>query len=324
MRRNPEIDFGVVSNGEVAIIDLLKNLDHPESVKNLVFRKNGRIHFTGIEAVEELDSLPSPSRDGFDILKYKESHYSMGIESKRGCGFRCTYCLYPHLQGCGVLLRSPKKVVDEIEDLVDKWDIRHFFFADPIFNFPFDHGRKICQEIIKRNLKIKWRAWFRPDFINAKFMVEAVKSGCDIFDFSPDGASNEAMEILGKNMQVKDIEKAINLVHETEDAKVGFNFMYDLPRANMQQIIGLTRIFSHIMQKCGDKLQYLGVTRVRIYPHTPIYKIALSEGKINANTDLIQPVYYRSRSSEIQNLYVSFINWLTSIHIRKASGAQSS
>jgi putative variant cofactor biosynthesis B12-binding/radical SAM domain protein 1 len=321
MRRNPEIDFGVVSNGEIAIVDLLKNLDHPERVKNLVFRNDGKIHFTGIEASPELDSLPFPSREGFDILKYKQFPYSMGVESKRGCGFKCAYCLYPHLQGCRILLRSPKKVVDEIEELVDEWDIRHFFFVDPIFNFPLDHGRKICQEIILRNLDIKWRAWFRPDFMNAEFMVEALRSGCDIFDFSPDGACDEALEVLGKNMTVRDIEKTINLIHEMEGAKVGFGFMYDLPRANMQQLLGLTHLFPRIMQTCRDKLQYMGLTRIRIYPHTPIYKIALSEGKINTSTDLIQPVYYRSSFSKIQHLYVSLINWLAWIHTHKTAAS---
>jgi putative variant cofactor biosynthesis B12-binding/radical SAM domain protein 1 len=319
MRRNPEIDFGVVSNGEIAIVDLLKNLDHPEKVKNLVFRNDGKIHFTGIEASPELDSLPFPSREGFDIFKYKQFPYSMGVESKRGCGFKCAYCLYPHLQGRRILLRSPKRVVDEIEELVDEWDIRHFFFVDPIFNFPLDHGRKICQEIIERNIEIKWRAWFRPNFMNAEFMVEALKAGCDIFDFSPDGASNEAMEVLGKNMDVRDIEKTISLIHEMEDTKVGFNFMYDLPGANMQQLLGLTRLFPKIMRTCGDKLQYLSLTRIRIYPHTPIYDIALSEGKIDENTDLINPVYYQSNLSKIQHLYASLIGWLAWIHTRKTS-----
>jgi len=315
MRRNPEIDFGVVSHGEVAIVDLLRNLDHPERVKNLVFRNTGKIRFTGIGEPPDLDSLPPPSREGFDISKYRRFPYSMGVESKRGCAFKCVYCLYPHIQGSHLLLRSPKKMVDEIEELVYEHGIRHFFFVDPIFNFPLDHGLKICKEIIKRNLDIRWRAWFRTDYMNARFMVEALKSGCDIFDFSPDGACDEALKVLGKNMEVRDIEKTVDLIHEMEGAKVGFNFMYDLPGANVQQLLGLTRLFMRIMRTCGDKLQYLGLTRIRIYPHTSIYNIALNEGKIYENTDLIFPVYYQSNSSRIQTYYVSFIDKLVYTHI---------
>jgi len=317
MRRNPEIDFGVVGNGEVAIVNLLKNLDHPERVKNLVFRSGGEIRFTGIEVLTDLDSLPKPSLEGFDISKHRQFPYSMGIESKRGCVFNCVYCVYPHLQGRNVRLKSPRKVVDEIEELVNDWGITHFFLVDPIFNFPFNHGKEICQEIIKRKLEIKWRAWFRPDFVNTKFIGETLKAGCDIFDFSPDGACDEALKVLGKNMKVSDIEKAIRLIRETGDAKVGFNFMYDLPQANMQQLLSLTRLIPKILRACQGKVRYLSLTKIRIYPRTLIHKVALSEGKIDENTDLISPVYYHSNSSKIQHFYASFLDKLTQIQTRK-------
>ena len=317
MKRNPEIDFGVVSNGEIAIVDLLKNLDHPERVKNLVFRNGKKIFFTGVNIIKDLDSLPKPFWEGFDVPRYREFPYSIGIESKRGCPFKCIYCVYRNIQGNRVILKSPKRVVDEIEYLMNNWDIKHFFFTDPIFNFPFDHGRKICQEIIRRKIEIKWRAWFRPDFLNAKFVWEALKSGCDIFDFSPDGACDEALRVLGKNMKVDDIEKAVRLISKFEGAKVGFNFMYDLPRANVQQMLGLTRLFRNILHTLQDKVLYLSSTRIRIYPRTPIYKIALSEGKIDENTDLLYPVYYHSNSSVIQHLYVSLIGWLAFNQTRK-------
>ena len=310
MKRNPEITFGIVSNGELAIVDLLKNLQHPERVKNLFFRDNGQLHFTGLGPSPQLDSLPAPFLEAFDMSKYKQFPYSMGIESKRGCAFNCVYCLYSCLQGSHVLLKSPKKAVDEIERLRDDYGIEHFFFVDPIFNFPREHGRKICQEIMRRNLDIKWRAWFRSDYMNERFMVDALNAGCDIFDFSPDGACNEALAVLGKNMDISDVNRTIDTIGKIENVKVGYNFMYDLPRANLQQMVGLTRVTSKIVRTCGNKLQYLALTRIRIYPHTSIYNTALMEGKITKQTDLIPPVYYTSNSSKIQRCYASILDKL--------------
>jgi len=43
MKRNPEIDIGVVSEGELAFYELLENLDHLERVRNLVIRRNGKL-----------------------------------------------------------------------------------------------------------------------------------------------------------------------------------------------------------------------------------------------------------------------------------------
>ena len=320
MRRNPEIDFGVVSNGEFAIVDLLKNFDHPEKVKNLVFRRDGEIHFTGTGVPADLDSLPSPLWEAFDMATYSRFPFSVGIEAKRGCAFNCVHCLYSCLQGKRVLVRSPKIVVDEIEKLVNDYGISSFFFVDPIFNFPFNHGRKICQEITKRKLNVKWRAWFRSDTMNYSFMVDAVKAGCDIFDFSPDGASNEALKVLGKNLSISDVERSISLVGKIEGARVGYNFMYDLPSANLRHLLGLGRLVPKILRTCGRKLQYLCLTRIRIYPHTPIYEIALKDGQITEQTDLLSPVYYTSKSSKIQHYYASLLGQLIWNQTRKTLG----
>ena len=298
MGRNPEIDFGMVSEGERAIVNLLKNFDHPERVKNLVVRKSDEVVFTGKGDFVDFDSLPPPSREGFDLSKYAENPYSMGVQSSRGCGFGCIYCLHRFLMGSRYRLRAPKKVVDEIEMLVVRHGISGFYFVDPVFNVPPDHARAICEEIRRRKLDIEWEACFRPDFLNANLMMEAVEAGCQLFDFSPDGASNEAMQVLGKNLEVGDVEKTVNWASEIENAKVAYEFVYDLPYGNMEHVVGLTRLFPKIMCNCRNKLQYLTLSKMRIYPYTPLYDIALKQGKINAHTDLLYPVHYESCSSK--------------------------
>jgi len=307
MERNPEIDFGIVSEGEYSFVELLKNLDHPERVKNLVLRKDGRVVFTGRGRLVDFNLLPLPSREIFDLEEYRENPYSMGVQSKRGCKFGCVYCLHRFLMGSTYRLRSPEKVVGEIEVLVDKYDVNSFYFVDPVFNVPFDHGRGICREIIRRKLDVKWEACFRPDFVNARFMKEAIEAGCQLFDFSPDGASNGAMYMLGKSLDVRYVEKTIKWASQIEEAKVAYEFVYDLPGRNREHLLGLTRLFPKIMYSCRSKLRYLTLTKMRVYPHTPLYEIALRQGKISAQTDLLFPVHYESRSSRNPNNVLPYI-----------------
>lgn len=170
-------------------------------------------------------------------------------------------------------------------------------FVDPVFNVPFGHARDICQKITRRKLEIVWEACFRPDFLNTRFMTEAIEAGCRLSDFSPDGASDEAMRILGKDLEVGDVRKTIGLASKIDGARVAFEFIYDLPKGNRRQLLGLIRLFPEIMFKCGGRLQYLTLSKMRIYPHTPLYRIALREGKIDEDTDLIYPVHYESVSS---------------------------
>lgn len=297
MVKNPEIDFGIISEGEYAFPKLLENLDRPERVKNLVFRKADKIVFTERGGFVDFANMPPPSREKFNIKMYSEKQAFMGIQSKRGCSFNCVYCLHRSYMGTTYRLRSPKKVVDEIEELVNEHEIHSFYFVDPVFNFPLDHAREICSEIIKRRLKIKWEAAFRPDFINARFMEKAVKAGCQLFDFSPDGASNEAMHILGKNFKVEHVDKTISLASKIENVHVAYEFVYDLPGNNATHVMGLLRLLPKIMLLCNVKLRYLTLTKMRIFPNTPLYRIAIKEGVINENTDLLFPTHYESQSS---------------------------
>jgi anaerobic magnesium-protoporphyrin IX monomethyl ester cyclase len=292
MERNPEIDFGIVSEGERAFTNLIKNLDHPEKVKNLALRKEGKVYVSDKEEFIDFGSMPSPSREGFDLSKYKKYPYSMGIESKRGCSFACVYCFERFLCGNRYRLRPPQKIVDEMEKLLYEHGISEFFFVDPVFNAPPEHARAICREIKKRKLNIKWKAEFRPDYLNSEFMKEAAESGCQLFDFSPDGASDYAMQVLGKNLRVKDVEKTAEWASKIENAKVAYNFVYDLPAGNTGQSYGLARLYTKIMSSCRCKLEFLSLTKMRIYPQTNLYRVALREGKISADSSMIPPVYY--------------------------------
>jgi putative variant cofactor biosynthesis B12-binding/radical SAM domain protein 1 len=299
MERNPEIDFGVQSEGEYAFFELLRNLDHPERVNGILLRKNGKVVFTEEGEPVDFDLLPPPCRDVFDLDKYRSSPSSIGVQSKRGCRFGCIYCLHSFFMGSDYRLRRPIKVIDEIEDLVTKYGINSFYFVDSVFNAPLDHAREICREIIRRKLDVSWEACFRPDFVNAKFMEEATAAGCRLFDFSPDGASNDAMQVLGKNLKVEHIERTIDLVRRMGDAQVAYEFMYDLPCCNTEQVLGLARLLPKIMLGCREKLRSLSLTRMRVYPHTRVYEIALEQGKIRPETDLLYPVYYESGASKL-------------------------
>jgi hypothetical protein len=163
---------------------------------------------------------------------------------------------------------------------------------------------------MRRKLNIKWKAEFRPDFLNATFMKEAVESGCELFDFSPDGASDYAMQVLGKNLRVTDVEKTVEWASKIENAKVAYNFVYDLPSGNMGQSYGLARLFTKMMSNCRCKLEFLSLTKMRIYPQTRLYQVALRERKISADRSLIPPVYYeRSPMKNFEDVFARLLRF---------------
>lgn len=296
MNKNPAVDVGIVSEGECSFAELLENLDHPERVKSLFVRKEGKLLFTGKRDWASFDNLPFPSRDLFDLEKYKKYPYSVGVQPKRGCVFGCVFCSIRLIWGCSLRLRPPEKVVDEIEMLANDFGVQSFSFAESVFNFPLSYSRKLCKEIDKRKLGIKWTAAFNPAFINRPFVEEAVKAGCDLFSFSPDGASNNSMRLLGKDFNVDSVEKTIALAKKIDGFNVGYSFLYDLPDYNGEHVLGLLRLVSKMTASLGSKLRFLSFSKMRIFPHTLLYETALNHGKIGKDTDLLFPIYYASDS----------------------------
>ena len=293
MQHIPEIDYGVVLEGEHAFAQLLKNLEHPERVNNVVFRKNGQIHFTEL-GVFDFKSANLPARDLFDFPKYQSRKYSMNVLSKRGCEFKCIFCPNAFLSGYSYRLRSPKNVVDEIEQIKNNYGIENLRFADATFNCPFNVSSKLCQELKERKVGINWTADFHPAYINERYMRNAVESGCTWFNFSPDGASDRALTMLKKDLTVNDIKKTITIAKKVDGAKVAYGFLHDLPFYNSEHVSGLSRLVLKMVRELPDKLFGVYITRMRVYPHSELYDIALKEGKITKNTNILYPIYYSS------------------------------
>jgi radical SAM superfamily enzyme YgiQ (UPF0313 family) len=295
MERNQEIDFGVIGEGEHAFANLLKNLSHPERIGNVAFRKNGKILLTD-RTWEDFETLPDPSREFFNLNSYKKKRYSISVQSKRGCGFNCIFCPTDFLFGCKYRLKSPKRVVDEIEELTNSYGVDNYFFVDSTFNHPVEHAREVCQELIKRKLEVNWTAEFATAFMNERFAKEAIQTGCRFFYFSPDGASDRALKMLGKDMNMAHVEKTISLAKRLEGMNVGYSFMFDLPRYNSEQVAGLGRLIPRMIAELREKLYCLSLTKLRIYPRSGLYDIAAREGQVNSSTDLLYPTYYSAAS----------------------------
>lgn len=294
MAQVQEIDYGVFLEGEESFPRLLENLHNPEHVDGIYFRRNGQILFTGKGKPVDLERLHAPPREfpELHLESYTKVPHSIGIQTKRGCAFECAYCTYPYIQGKSLRLRSPKNVVDEIENLVNLYNVETFFFVDTVFNFPIDHARRICEELIKRKLHIKWRAWFREDFVNKKFITEARNSGCNVFEFSPDGGSEKALRILQKGIRIENIIRAYEAVNAVEGVKFRCNFMCNIPAETLTTVTDFYKFLFRITTKYIKKLEGIDITNIRIYNNTRIYQIALREGVINEKTNLLAPVFY--------------------------------
>ncbi len=229
MQRYPELDFGVMLEGEESLPALLRNLEHAESVPGIWHRRNGETRLSAPPQLPDFNALPAPRWDCLDLQPYKGQLDTIGVQAKRGCGLKCAYCTYYFLNGAHYRLRDPEKIAEEILELTGRFQLDHFIFVDSVFNVPQTHAREICEALIRRKLKVPWTAWYNERFFDQDFLRLAREAGCRHFSFSPDAFSDRALERLHKNLRVKDIRKVHELAKREVGATFGFNFFVNPP-----------------------------------------------------------------------------------------------
>jgi putative variant cofactor biosynthesis B12-binding/radical SAM domain protein 1 len=298
MERFQELDAGVFLEGETTVREILSHRDQLDKVKGIFLRSSGAVIFTGKNPFVDPDGLPIPDR-GYHLpayakkcCEYVERLYAVGVQTKRGCSYHCAHCVYPFLEGNALRLRSPHKVVDEIEYLTTQ-NIDKLFIADSVFNQPYNHALSICEEIIRRKLDVAWSAYFRDDLLDERLMKRAEEAGCTLFELSPDGLTDRAMKVLKKGLSIEQVLKTARLLAESERASVVYNFLRNLPDEDLQEKVRGRETIKRIVEICGEKMDgyYPNLSRIRVYPHTAIYELALQKKIISESTDLLYPVF---------------------------------
>ncbi|MDD1766338.1 MAG: B12-binding domain-containing radical SAM protein, partial [Candidatus Methanomethyliaceae archaeon] len=168
----PDLDVGVIGEGEATALDLIKSVEGRKplsEVDGIVYRKDGNIFRNKPRRlIENLDELPFPARHLLPLKKYTvlgERTLLGNIMTSRGCPYQCIFCSSSKFYGRRFRARSPNNVVDEMEELVTKYGIQSIEIVDDTFTVDKNRAARIADEIIQRGLRIYWTCGSRADLI---------------------------------------------------------------------------------------------------------------------------------------------------------------
>ena len=295
MREIPEFDYGLVGEGDQTFRLLLDHLDAPATVPGVI-TANQDVSTVAFGRETDLDRMPLPCYHLFppeNYLKLNRYVAFMGIETKRGCPYHCSYCLYPLLQGGTVRLRDPRLVVNEIEYLIKHHGVGSFHFTDAVLNFPPSHLESICQEILRRGLKVQWTGFFREDHLTARGLDLYAKAGLSTIYFSGDGASESALKLLNKGFDLARIKKAAKISAASGLITV-YHFLVNLPeesRETAEESRNIVDFLLDIHKQSRNPAAFV-FNNLRLYPGAPLTRRIMEQGLIDPQTDLLYPVYF--------------------------------
>ena len=232
--KNTKVDICVRGEGEYTFKDLLdsklKRLNH---IGGISYRDSeGKIiHNPEREYVSNLDDIPFPSYEIFDIEAYlshlrvwgRPDIVAMNVVCGRGCPYGCHFCSKTFQYS---RLRSIENIVEEIELLKESYKIEGIFFLDELVVVSKERTEKLCMNM--RRLKLKWNCQARVNTTDEDLLRLMKKSGCVAVGFGVESGSQEILNRMNKKIRVSQaIEVAKAAIRL--DLNPNFQMMYGYP-----------------------------------------------------------------------------------------------
>jgi radical SAM superfamily enzyme YgiQ (UPF0313 family) len=217
---------------------------------------------------------------------YWDKSGMMNLQTKRGCPYNCIYCTYPLIEGSRIRTLDPGKIIETLSDLVNKKDVNYVFFTDSVFNISNNFNRELAEQMIKAQLDMKWGAYFSPHNLDEDLLKLFKDAGLTHIEFGTESLSDRTLKNYGKHFTVDEVIKVSGLCN-----KLGIYFAHFMILGGYGET---EETIDEGYENCKriDDTVFFPYIGMRIYPGTPLQKMAIAEGYIEAGENLLEPVYY--------------------------------
>ena len=197
------------------LVKALENGTELEHIDGLTFKKNGEIiHNPNRDLIKDLDELPFVSEVYKRHLRVENYFYAANlypeitIVTGRGCPHRCVYCVLPQvMNGHQYRVRSVENVVDEMEYIKTEFpQVKEIFFEDDTMTVNRKRTQGLCDEIIKRGLKMTWSANSRAD-VDLETLKKMKAAGCRLLCVGFESGDQTVLDNIGKKLTVEQIKE---------------------------------------------------------------------------------------------------------------------
>lgn len=239
-------DIAVIGEGDFTLRDIIRKYKLAE-IPGIAFKIEGLIRITQARnPIKDLDDIPVPKWELYDIQRYKSSSKLVEqkspvglIETSRGCFAQCIYC-NKNIFGRKFRHKSPKRVVDEMMHMLDL-GFNELHIEDDGFSTNLKNAKAICEEIIERNLIFPWTLinGCRVDRFDDDLANKLKKAGCYQIAFGIESGNQIILDRIQKGTNKEQAMNAIRIAKRAGLETFAF-FMLGLPgetKETMQESI---------------------------------------------------------------------------------------
>lgn len=286
-----EVDFAVMGEGELAIVELAKHFIDEENsnfakIPSIAYRRNGKIVKNPPRFVDDLDWIPLPARHLIPLSKYDRRIEFLNVEPVdtmnviRGCPFSCKFCETKTIWGSNPRTFSPSRVVEEMEHLINNYGSRGVYFVGDNFTINKGWTKELCNLVIRHKLDVEWVCDTRVDLVSRDLLRIMKGAGCRTIWFGVESGSPRILRKLSKGITLQQATQAFRLCRE-EGIRIACSFMLGIPGETFED---MNATLKFAMKLNPDWCQF------NIFiacPGSSLYEEVLEEGLYDRRDDFL-------------------------------------
>ncbi len=291
--KNGLVDFVCTGEGEFSTLELLARLKSEKKefgdVNGICFIKDGNIVHTPPQECHSLDDIPFFDYELIDYPEYKTKSFTKvsgqsisvtygTVLTGIGCPYKCTFCINSNkkLYLGKFRHKSAKRVVDEIEFLINKHGITYFDLIDENF---FANKKRVFEfiDLVKsRKLSFHWftniRAdYFRPNYITREVMQALKEIGCFRLGIGAESGSPKILKKIKKEITPDDLIHSAMILRDT-GIDTSYSFMMGIPGEMKEDIVATIGLIQKLAGLSRDNFYFIGPQIYRPYPGGELFE----------------------------------------------------
>lgn len=282
----PKGILGILGEGEDAILKVLNN--EPLTDERFIVRENGSIQKGTKHTPAMLDSLTVDLPYLTSIFPQYQEYVGecIGVQSKRGCPYDCSFCLYPYIEGKRVRYRPAENVVKDISQYYHQWGARRFWFTDAQFitgKDAYPQCTEILERIIKEGLDIEWSGYIRTSLITADFAKLMVKSGVGDLEVAITAGSQKVLNGMHMGFKLEHLyDGCRHLKNAGFKGRVILNYSLNSPDETEETLLQSIESYKIVASILGEDRVFPLMFFLGVQPNTDLEQRLLSEGYLSA------------------------------------------
>ncbi len=256
----PFVDYICCGEGENTVYPFFSSLLKGEpdlSVDGLVYRKDGEIIMNPRpKLIDDLDTIPFLDYGICPEDEPANSQIGFPIDVGRGCPFGCTYCSTKTFWGRRYRLKSPARIVEEMQRNYDLYGARHFTFQHDMFTMNKELVKETCRLVKELPFKATWNCSARLDCIDEELIDIMADAGLYHIYLGIETGSPRMQKLINKNLKLDGVVDRIAYLL-SKNLQVTTSFIFGFPEETEEEI---SQTFALV-------LDLLRLGRVRVQMH---------------------------------------------------------